>query len=111
MSESLIRKRTPAEMLAYIAERLREHPDAKTLLAHSFTLDMLAEELAAELDPLRFEWANRLERGGHIEILPAGPVAEGGGEQLARHRMRYDWYTALLRRTVTYGPWVEVPDA
>lgn len=46
MPDPLIRKRTPAETLTYIADRLREQPDATALLGHSFTLDMLAEELA-----------------------------------------------------------------
>jgi hypothetical protein len=108
MPEPLIRKPAPAEAIAYVAERLREQPDGTALFAYSLTLDMLAEDMAAESDPPRTEWANRMERGGQIVVLPVGQPAEGGGERLARHRMRYDWYTALLARTVTYGPWVEM---
>ena len=68
-----------------------------------------AEVAAAQSDPPRLEWANRMERGGQSAVMPVGPANEGGGERLARHRLRYAWYTALLRRTVTFGPWVEVP--
>jgi hypothetical protein len=112
MTEPLIRKRTPAEILTYVAERLREQPDATALIAHSLTLDMLAEELAAQSDPPRIEWANRscrLERDGQPEIVSAGPLAEGGGEPLARRRMEFPWFTAVLQRTVTFGSWVEAP--
>jgi hypothetical protein len=112
MPEPLIRKRTHAEILAHMAERLREQPDATALLAHSLTLDMLAQELAAESEPPRIEWANRscrFERDGQPEIASAGPLAEGGGEPLARRRMEFPWFTAVLQRTVTFGPWVEAP--
>lgn len=75
MTEPLIRKRSPAEVLAYIAEKLREQPDATALLGHSFTLDMLAEELAAESVERRAEElaeATRLRsmnfRDGKLEL-------------------------------------------
>lgn len=109
MPDPLIRKRTPAEILRYVAERLREEPNPTALIAHSLTLDMLAEELPAESDPPRTEWANRLEHDGRREVVPVGPEREGGGEAFARRRLENPWHTALLRRTVSYGPWVEVP--
>lgn len=72
--------------------------------------DLRLGELAAGSEPPRVEWANRLELpDGHSELHEVGPVREGGGERMARQRMQYAWYTALLKRTVTYGPWVEVP--
>lgn len=109
MPDPLIRKRTPAEVLAYVAEQLRGQPDATALLAHSITLDALAEDLAAESEPSRTEWANRLELRGESEVIPVGPKREGGGEEGARKRMQFPWHTALLKRTVSYGPWVDVP--
>lgn len=57
---------------------------------------------------VEYEWANVLEHNGQAEIMPTGPAVEGGGEKLARYRMRHGWHTALLRREVKYGPWVEV---
>ena len=70
---------------------------------------LVRERIAAESsEPPRTEWANRLERDGWSEVVSAGPVVEGGGEQPARYRMKHGWGTAL-KRTVTYGPWVEVP--
>ena len=76
----------------------------------AITKDLRLGELAPESEPPRTEWANRLELpDGHSELHEAGPVREGGGERMARQRMQYAWYTALLKRTVTYGPWVEVP--
>lgn len=71
---------------------------------------LIRERIAAESsEPPRTEWANRLELRGESEIVPVGPKREGGGEEGARERMRFPWHTALLKRTVTYGPWIEVP--
>jgi hypothetical protein len=81
MPDPLIRKRTPAEILRYVAERLREGPNATALIAHSLTLDMVAEELSAESDPPRTEWANRLTAPAGTEIHES--PASVGGERLA----------------------------
>ena len=56
-------------------------------------------------DPPRVEWGVQLAtRDGSFDVSRSG-------EWLARERMRYGLPTmlALVRRTVTYGPWVEVP--
>lgn len=79
-----------------------------TLAADGFVLGRRIRH-ATESEPPRVEWANRLELRGESEIVPAGPTREGGGEEGARKRMQFPWHTALLKRTVTYGPWVEVP--
>jgi hypothetical protein len=61
MPDPAIRQRTPAEILAHVAERLREQPDATALLAHSLTLDMVAEELAAGQGAAAHQWRIRID--------------------------------------------------
>lgn len=84
MSDPLIRTRTPAEILAYVAEKLREQPDATALLAHSMTLEMLAEEFTA--DPL-----SRLNRALADLGMPTAVLTVTTGRDLS------GWPEAVIR--------------
>ncbi len=52
---------------------------------------------------VRHEWATEIN--GQRDPEQLDPTTEAS----ARSRMQYPWHTALVRREVRYGPWVEVP--
>lgn len=51
---------------------------------------------------VRHEWATAV--GGRRDPEQLDPTTE----PMARARMQFPWHTALVRREVNYGPWVEV---
>lgn len=96
------------------AARAREAGGAVRAVSELTDLvDQLCDELQPSTasgegqDPPRVEWATRQRwpQDGSEEITQ--PV----DETMARNRMRLLplMHVALLRRTVTYGPWVQVP--
>ena len=89
-----------------LAELARDHTAAGLTAGEELPdlVDRLADALEALGAPAetRYEWGGVLELQGETEI--SGPASE----KMARGWAKQPWYTALLRRTVVTGPWVEV---